>query len=91
MADELELFRAYKTLWKNRTMDGEGRQALYRAIDDELNDLRTHPRLRKTKHEKYYQSIRRIVNSQLESEMKLKLIECHTERLELLTNEESRE
>ncbi|MCY7781106.1 hypothetical protein [Bacillus haynesii] len=90
MGDELELFRAYKTLWTNRTMDGEGRQALHQAIDDELNDLATHPRLRKTKHEKYYQSIRRIVNSQLESDMKLKLIECHTERLELLTNEESR-
>ncbi|WP_412055823.1 hypothetical protein [Bacillus haynesii] len=71
--------------------DGQGRQALYQAIDDELKDLGTHPRLRKTKHEKYYQSIRRIVNSQLESDMKLKLIECHTERLELLTNEESRE
>ncbi|XBM32806.1 hypothetical protein AAG663_11280 [Bacillus licheniformis] len=91
MADELELFQAYKTLWKNRTMEGEGREALHQAVDDELNDLCTHPRLRKTKHEKYYQSIRRIVNSQLESEMKLKLIECHTERLELLTNEESRE
>lgn len=25
MADELELFQAYKTLWKNRTMEG-GRQ-----------------------------------------------------------------
>ncbi|MBU8681907.1 hypothetical protein MOB49_00665 [Bacillus haynesii] len=91
MADELELFRAYKTLWKNRTMDREGSEALHQAIDDELNDLGTHPRLRKTKHEKYYQSIRRIVNSQLQSDMKLKLIECHTERLELLTNEESRE
>ncbi|WVP28350.1 hypothetical protein V2178_15600 [Bacillus licheniformis] len=86
-----KLFQAYKTLWKNRTMEGEGREALHQAVDDELNDLGTHPRLRKTKHEKYYQSIRRIVNSQLESEMKLKLIECHTERLELLTNEESRE
>lgn len=32
MADELELFRAYKTLWKNRTMDREGRRFIRRLM-----------------------------------------------------------
>ncbi|WP_307891758.1 hypothetical protein [Bacillus swezeyi] len=91
MANEPELFKAYLTLWKNRTMNGEGKLTLYQAIDDELNDLRTHPRLRKTRYEKYVQSVQRILNSALETDIKLNLIELHTERLQLLSNGESRE
>ncbi|MBS4161677.1 hypothetical protein GWP49_31900, partial [Klebsiella pneumoniae] len=84
-------FQAYLILWKNRTMNGKGKQALNPAIDDELNDLRTHPRLRKTRCEKYVQSVQRITSSALEADLKVKLIERHTERLQVLTNKESRE
>ncbi|MFN2745731.1 MULTISPECIES: hypothetical protein [Bacillus] len=91
MENDHELFKAYVTLWKNRTMNGEGMETLFQAIDDELSDLRTHPRLRKTQFEKYFQCVRRITNSALETDVKLKLIELHTERLQLLTNGESRE
>ena len=72
-------------------MNGKGKQALNQAIDDELNDLRTHPRLRKTRCEKYVQSVQRITSSALEADLKVKLIERHTERLQVLTNKESRE
>ncbi|MDA7027788.1 hypothetical protein PJ311_14500 [Bacillus sp. CLL-7-23] len=91
MVEEPELIQVYLSLWKNRTINERSERSLIQLIDDELNDLRTHPRLRKTRFEKYFQSIRRITNSTLEQDIKLKLIELHTERLHVLINAESRE
>ncbi|MEC3609144.1 hypothetical protein P9126_19455 [Bacillus glycinifermentans] len=91
MENETELFHSYLTLWKNRTVHGDRKRALDQAIDDELNDLRTHPSLRKTRFEKYAQAVQRIISSPLEADIKLELIARHTERLQLLTNKESRE
>lgn len=61
-----EIVKAYALLWNNRSLTSDDAEAVAEAIDLELLDKRTHPRLRKPMLEKYVAAIQRIVNSQLE-------------------------
>ncbi|MDM5298406.1 hypothetical protein QUF51_09560 [Bacillus pumilus] len=86
LANELAL--AYRSLWKNRQLDVHDMPTLQSAIRDDLVDARTHPRARKSLHEKYVLSVERILNSSIECDHQLQLISLHTEKLrELIQNE----
>lgn len=77
-----ELLHAYRSLWNNRLLQGEGIEVLIEAISRELKDESTHPRLRKGLHEKYYLATKRIIESSLEPSIKIALLSIHLEQLE---------
>lgn len=85
----IELLEAYKSLWSNRAlpMDENPALTLKNAVEKELNDEMTHPRLRKTPHQKFSLSVKRIVTSSLDDNQKIQLIEYHLHILEELENE----
>ncbi|MEG7356193.1 hypothetical protein AAHT66_15585 [Bacillus inaquosorum] len=87
MDNDKEIVKAYASLWNNRSLASDAPEAVAAAIDLELLDKRTHPRLRKPMLEKFYAAIHRIVNSQLEPAVKYQLIKLHTERAEHLKEE----
>lgn len=88
----IEILEAYKSLWSNRTLPIEENpeQTLRNAVENELKDEMTHPRLRKTPHRKFTLSVKRIVASSIEDQLKIKLIEYHLSILEELENETNR-
>ncbi|MFJ9291870.1 hypothetical protein [Bacillus halotolerans] len=87
MDNDIEIVKAYASLWNSRSFSNEDAEAVTEAIDLELLDKRTHPRLRKPMLEKYYAAIQRIVNSQLEPAVKYQLVKLHTERVRYLKEE----
>jgi len=84
--ESIELLEAYKSLWSNRTLQIEENPAhtLRNAIKKELKDEMTHPRLRKTPHEKFYLSVKRIIDSSLHDKQKVNLVNYHLRILEEL-------
>ena len=84
-----ELLEAYKSLWSNRILPIEGNPTLTikNAVKKELEDEMTHPRLRKTPHQKFTLSVKRIVTSSLDDQLKIQLINYHLHILEELENE----
>lgn len=83
MSSAHELAAAYQSLWKNRHMS-----SLHEAICDDLLDARTHPRARKSLHQKYVLAVERILESELKHDHQLQLISLHTKKLrELIQNE----
>ncbi|KAF1342485.1 hypothetical protein ABP1_3229 [Bacillus subtilis] len=87
MDNDKEIVKAYASLWNNRSLAHDDAEAVAEAIDLELLDKRTHPRLRKPMLEKYFAAIQRIVNSQLEPAVKYQLVKLHTERAKYLKEE----
>ncbi|PCK21162.1 hypothetical protein CEY02_09545 [Bacillus pumilus] len=88
MSSANELVFAYRSLWKNRQLDVDDLSSLNEAIRDDLLDARTHPRARKSLHEKYVLAVERILESAVEHDHQLQLISLHTKKLrELIQNE----
>lgn len=81
-----ELLEAYKSLWTNRELpiDQNPTHTLRTAIEKDLRDEMTHPRLRKTPYQKFYLSVKRIVASSMNENQKVKLIDFHLNILEEL-------
>jgi translation elongation factor EF-G len=77
--DGKDLLHAYRQLWVNRSLTVEKNEieTLYTAIEKDLKDEMTHPRLRKSFNEKFHLAIKRIVSSLLSDNQKVKLIDCH--------------
>ncbi|KEP27450.1 hypothetical protein [Bacillus zhangzhouensis] len=83
-----ELAAAYRSLWKNRQLDVDDMSSLHEAIRDDLLDARTHPRARKSLHQKYVLAVERILESAVRHDHQLQLISLHTKKLrELIQNE----
>lgn len=87
MGTDKDLAAAYTALWNNRRLSGSTLKEVEEAIDLELLDQRTHPRLRKPLQEKFVLAVQRIVNSRLEPIEKCELVELHTKRLQFLREE----
>ncbi|WP_144493380.1 hypothetical protein [Bacillus pumilus] len=88
MSSAKELTAAYQSLWKNRQLDVDDMSSLLEAICDDLSDARTHPRARKSFHQKYVLAVERILESRLRHDHQLQLISLHTKQLrELIQNE----
>ncbi len=85
----VQLFEAYRSLWSNRSLikaevltEEKCKSLLYEAVEKELRDEMTHPRVRQTPEMKFRYAIRRIVASSLTESEKLALIELHLEVME---------
>ncbi|MGM0899683.1 MAG: hypothetical protein ACQEXB_00955 [Bacillota bacterium] len=83
------LLREYRKLWNNRQLSSNlnAEENLKEAILRELRDENTHPRVRKTFYEKYYLGTKRIIESTLENEDKIKLMHQYKELMISLEKE----
>jgi hypothetical protein len=83
-----DLLVEYRRIWNNRLLETEGKDSkeiLVEAIKRELLDENSHPRIRKSKFEKYYSAIKRVMDSTISLEAKLRLIKIHNEAMEELS------
>ncbi|MGM0854314.1 MAG: hypothetical protein ACQEWI_17170 [Bacillota bacterium] len=84
------LLEAYRQIWKNRLLISEGTSSekiLKETIKRELLDGNSHPRVRKSKEEKYHSATKRIIESDLTSEEKVSLIKVHLEMVSQLNGD----
>ncbi|RBP01117.1 hypothetical protein [Rossellomorea aquimaris] len=84
------LLDAYRQIWKNRLLISEGTSSekiLKETIKRELLDGNSHPRVRKSKEEKYLSATKRIIESDLTSEEKVSLIKVHLEMVSQLNGD----
>ncbi|WP_433742662.1 hypothetical protein [Falsibacillus pallidus] len=75
-----ELLSAYRGIWNNRLLEnGEfsAEEILKEAIKRELLDENSHPRIRKTKEEKFYFAMKRVKDSNLITSQKYDLMALH--------------
>jgi hypothetical protein len=85
-----ELLNSYRNIWNNRILSEHGLSAedvLKNAIQKELLDQNTHPRLRKSKERKFYFAVKRISESTLNYATKMELIRCYISLMEISNNE----
>jgi hypothetical protein len=83
-----DLLVEYRRIWNNRLLETEGigsEETLVEAIKRELLDENSHPRIRKSKFEKYYSAIKRVMDSTISLEAKLWLIKIHNDAMEELS------
>jgi hypothetical protein len=74
------LLAEYRLIWNNRLLESEGelsKNILIEAIERELNDENSHPRIRRSRYEKYFLATKRILESTISNEAKLELIHLH--------------
>ncbi|MGF3103310.1 hypothetical protein [Rossellomorea sp. DUT-2] len=84
------LLEAYRQIWKNRLLiseDTSSEKILKETIKRELLDGNSHPRVRKSKEEKYLSATKRIIESDLTSEEKVSLIKVHLEMVSQLNGD----
>ncbi|MFI8577445.1 hypothetical protein ACIGEL_17175 [Rossellomorea aquimaris] len=84
------LLEAYRQIWKNRLLISEGtssEEILKETIKRELLDGNSHPRVRKSKEEKYLSATKRIIESDLTNEEKVSLIKVHLEMVSQLNGD----
>ena len=85
--NEERLLKAYIGLWNNRDMnrfDGSPLEALKELVRRELLDENAHPRARKSILEKFYLSVKRVMDSSLTDQEKAALIAVYIEIRETL-------
>lgn len=85
--NEERLLKAYIGLWNNREMsrfDGSPSEALKELVRRELLDENAHPRARKSILEKFYLSVKRVMDSSLSDQEKAALIAVYIEIRETL-------
>lgn len=82
----MQLFEAYRSLWSNRALAKEEalteetcKALLYEAIEKELRDEMTHPRVRQAPEVKFHYAVKRIMAAPLAEAEKLDLIDLHLE------------
>ena len=83
-----DLLVEYRRIWNNRLLETDGigsEETLVEAIKRELLDENSHPRIRKSKFEKYYSAIKRVMDSTISLEAKLWLIKIHNDAMEELS------
>ncbi|MGM0751120.1 MAG: hypothetical protein ACQET6_04265 [Bacillota bacterium] len=84
------LLEAYRQIWKNRLLiseDNSSEKILKETIKRELLDGNSHPRVRKSKEEKYLSATKRIIESELTGEEKVALIKVHIEMMSELNGD----
>ncbi|KSU87864.1 hypothetical protein AS180_11130 [Priestia veravalensis] len=79
------MFSAYQKLWVNRSFSNQDnlsvKEKLSYAIQKDLRDEMTHPRVRKSPEVKYELAVQRINNSSLAHSEQLALIDLYTKLL----------
>ncbi|MEH7332230.1 hypothetical protein V7161_06305 [Neobacillus drentensis] len=82
------ILEQYRSIWNNRLLapgEKNSEEILLEAIKRELMDENSHPRIRKSKYEKYYLATKRVVDSTIADEVKIQLIWLHNEMMEELS------
>lgn len=85
-----DLLNEYRSIWNHRLLVSEDKSSeaiLLEAIKRELLDENAHPRIRKSKFEKFYSATRRVNDSAITSDAKLLLIKLHITIMEQLNQE----
>ncbi|MGG3913755.1 hypothetical protein [Rossellomorea vietnamensis] len=85
-----DLLISYRQIWKNRMLTDDAispEQMLKEAIKRELEDANSHPRVRKSIEVKYYLATKRITESNLSNNDKVRLIHLHIEMAAQLMKE----
>jgi CRISPR/Cas system CMR-associated protein Cmr3 (group 5 of RAMP superfamily) len=80
-----QLLQDYRSIWNNRLLQNEGQesiQILREAIKRELNDENSHPRIRRSKHEKFYLATKRIMEATIPIQSKIDLLLLHQKMME---------
>ena len=80
----------YRSIWNNRLLaesEKNSEEIVKEAIKRELLDENSHPRIRKSRFEKYYSSVKRVMESTIASEAKFLLIELYIQIMEELSEE----
>ncbi|ANB60782.1 hypothetical protein [Anoxybacteroides amylolyticum] len=85
----MQLFKAYRSLWSNRSLAKDEeltedmcKALLYEAMEKELRDEMTHPRVRQAPEVKFHYAVKRIMAAPLTETEKLALIDLHLEVME---------
>ena len=81
------LLEEYRLIWNHRLLGTDGKsseETLVEAIKRELLDENSHPRVRKSRFEKYFFAVKRVSDSAVSLEAKLLLIKIHNEVMEEL-------
>ncbi|CAN7359152.1 hypothetical protein [Rossellomorea sp. LjRoot5] len=87
-----DLLVSYRQIWKNRVLTNDAvssEQVLKEAIKRELEDANSHPRVRKSIEIKYFSATKRIIESDLPNEAKVRLIQLHIEMYAQLMKEQN--
>lgn len=75
--------KSYVRIWKGRTFDD-----MDEAMENELLDKLTHPRLRKKAEVKFFESVKRVNESDLSDAEKVQLIDAYIDCIEQLQQKE---
>jgi len=80
-----ELLPAYLSLWQNRRIEQKDftpRQILQELVRRELLDENAHPRARKSLYEKFYLSVKRVIDSNLSAREQTAIIAIYVMEFE---------
>jgi hypothetical protein len=82
-----KLLNSYRQLWVNRSLstDGDSYTTLINAIQVDLKDELTHPRVRISPYQKFHLAVRRILEANLNNDEKLAIIQLYQHEMEKLT------
>lgn len=75
----------YLNLWNRRTHpaeEGDPKAMLDQYLKRELSDELAHPRVRKTRYEKFYLGIKRVMASDLADHEKAELLQAYLDQME---------
>lgn len=84
------LLEEYRKIWKHRLLEKGERnsdEVLREAMQRELLDEYSHPRIRKNRYEKYYYAVKKLSDAAIQLEAKLQLIQKYNELMEKLAKE----
>ncbi|CAM4053988.1 hypothetical protein [Mesobacillus thioparans] len=87
-----KLLDEYRMIWNNRRLKSglSPEEILRDAILRDLRDENSHPRARKSLKDKYYLATKRIIDSSLSTESKIKLIRLHLELTDAIQQDDSK-
>ncbi|PLR78383.1 hypothetical protein CU633_05215 [Bacillus sp. V3-13] len=85
------LLQQYRSIWNHRTLPSEqnSQAVLDEAILRELLDENSHPRVRRSRYDKFYLAVSRIIDSALPDHDKLALILLYKKTMETIKARES--
>ncbi|PLR81023.1 hypothetical protein CVD25_06910 [Bacillus canaveralius] len=85
------LLQQYRSIWNHRMLPSKQNSevVLEEAVLRELLDENSHPRTRRSRYDKFYLAVSRIIDSELPDQDKLALISLHKKNMETIKARES--
>jgi hypothetical protein len=81
-----ELLDSFKLLWSNRKFDEDKDSLLLiqEIIVTDLKDELAHPRTKTTPYKKFYQAVKRITESNIQTDHRLQIIKLYLQKIDEL-------